>query len=705
MRTLRISVSVAKKAGAGFDIALALAEPAADGSIGAYTAVKGAVASIPLDLSTEAAIADPDDAARPLSADRAIALMASAPVPADVGRFVYALLARGAVRKAWQALRDAGPLRTVIDIGSDKALATLHRLPWERALDDDDNFLALRLGQPWLRWAGSPGAPAEADWPVRILIAQCAEPDAAAQAAGARTQIAADAELHALERLFASPELRYDVEYDVLEQPSPAEIVAACAEVRPHVLHFIGHGQGQGSAERHALSLWQGVTAADVAQGRLAGYVDWKLADIRVQLGDRAPRLAFLNACRSSAGAAEPAPVANVSQAFMRAGAVATLGMQGEVAGDLAQVFAVEFYRALIGQGGQDIDAAVLSARRAMSGRRPNASVTGDADWAYPVLALRVPPHQVLPRMPRQQESAMAERFVARLSQRRQAHAAIRCCAKTTAQWSQHMMVVVGEGRSGKSHLAHWSAQACKRAGMTVVQVKFAGQEKLDWLDALRLMRDGRRRRAGEPPSMHATWALAAAAFRDFNWGLNRRQQGLSTFEPAPAGGVADAGLGLSACPDLPETFMADTMVSFCDALAASAPAGGLLLELDQLEGLERGAFRSTLLPGLCKPVAEGRIHGVRLMLVLSQAQYDDCRNELDALRVPIVQVPYFRSADFVRVSRQLCHQFSITLYDEPVVPPLLERLLSNHGSAQGWGADVLEAINVMLSLLAPKRT
>ena len=702
MRTLRISVSVAKKAGAGFDIALALAEAAADGTIGAFVAVKGAVASIPADLSLETTIADPDDATKPLSAERAIALMASTPVPAEVGRFVYALLARGAVRKAWQALRLAGPLRTVIDIGSDKTLATLHRLPWERALDEHDDFLALQAGLPWLRWVASTGVPAEQDWPVRILIAQCAEPEAAAGGVATGMQIAADAELRELERLFSSPEMRYDVEYDVLEHPSPAEIVAACAEVRPHVLHFIGHGQGQGSAERHALSLWR---AADASQGREAGYVDWKLADIRVQLKDRAPRLAFLNACRSSAGAAEPAPVANVSQAFFRAGAVATLGMQGEVAGDLAQVFAVEFYRALIGQGGLAIDAAVLSARLAMAGHRDSPSVMDDADWAYPVLALGVLPHQVLPRMPRQQESAMAERFVARLSQRRQAHAAIRCCAKTTAPWSQHMMVVVGEGKSGKSHLAHWSAQACKRAGMTVVQVKFAGQEKLDWLDALRLMRDGRRRRAGEAPSMHATWPLAPAAFRDFSWGLNRRQQGLSTFEPAPAGVVGDAGLGLSACPDLPETFMADTLVSFCDALAESAPAGGLLLELDQLEGLERGAFKSTLLPGLCKPIAEGRIHGVRLMLVLSQAQYDDCRNELDLLRVPIVQVPYFRSADFVRVSRQLCHQFSITLYDEPVVPLLLERLLSNHGSAQGWGADVLEAVNAALSLLAPKRT
>ena len=233
---------------------------------------------------------------------------------------------------------------------------------------------------------------------------------------------------------------------------------------------------------------------------------------------------------------------------------------------------------------------------------------------------------------------------------------------------------------------------------MTVLPVNFRGPEKLDWLDALRLIRDKERRRVGEAPTMHATWPLAAAAFRDFNWGLNRRQQGLSTFEPAPAGVVGDMGLGLSVCPDLPETFMLDTLVSFCDALATAAPAAGLLLELDQLEGLEGGAFKSTLLPGLCKPIAEGRVHGVRLMLVLSQAQYDDCRNELDALRVPLVQVPYFRSTDFARVSRQFCHQVSSTAYDQAWVPVMLEGLLKLKVPAQGWGADLLEVIGEMLT-------
>lgn len=704
MRTIRISISPAKKAGQGFDVALALAEDAAAGVVGTFTAVKGAAANIPSDLSLDTPIADPELAGQPLTAERVLELMGRKEVPPEVGRYLYALLARGTLRNKWQALRQQGDARTVIDIAGDKALALLHRLPWERMLDDHDDFLALQAGMPMLRWHDATSAPAAQDWPVRVLIAQCAEPDAGQGAGPGAAQIAADAELRALERLFSSSELRYDVEYDVLEHPTPAQIVEACGEVRPHVLHFIGHGQGQGPPERHALSLWR---PASAAENREAGYVDWKLADIRVQLRDRAPRLAFLNACRSSAGADQPAAVANVSQAFLRAGAVAAVGMQGDVAGDLAKAFAEAFYRELIGRGA-NIDAAVLSARLAMAGTRADASVMDDADWAYPVLTLRVLPHEVLPRSPNLRESALAERFVARLSQRRQAHAAIRCCAKTVPEWSQHMAVIVGDKRSGKSHLAHWAAQACKRAGMTVLLRKMAGQEKVDWLDALRWIRDdGRRQAAGSavPPraAMAANWPLAVEAFREFNWGLNRRQKGLTTFEPVPAGPVLDAGLGLSECPELPESFAQATLAAFCEALAAAAPATGLLLVLDELEGLERTALKSSLMSGLFKPIAEGRVPAVRLMLVMGQEQYRDCRAELDALRAPVVPVPYFRGADFDRVARQLCYQFSDTLYEVPWVPAMLASLLKNQGSAQGWGADVLEDIGVVLSRLQPR--
>ena len=707
MRSIRISLSAPKKAGQGFDVALAVADDVAAGMVGTFTAVKGAAATIATDLSLATPIADPERPGQPLTAERVLELMSRKEVPPEVGRYVYALLARGTLRAKWQALREQGDARTVIAIAGDKALALLHRLPWERMQDDDDDFLALQAGLPLLRWHEAASAPPAQDWPVRVLIANCAEPDAGQGAGNGSMQIAADAELRALERLFSSSELRYDVEYDVLEHPTPAQIVDACGEVRPHVLHFIGHGQGQGPPERHALSLWQPGSAAE---NREASYVDWKLADIRVQLRDRAPRLAFLNACRSSAGATEPATVANVSQAFLRAGTVATVGMQGDIAGDLAKVFAEAFYRALLGGGGGgaagiDIDAAVAQARLVMARSRADASVMDDADWAFPVLTLRVLPHEVLPRSPKQRESALAERFVARLSQRRQAHAAIRCCAKAQPEWSQHMVVIQGDKRSGKSHLANWAAQACKRAGMTVLLRRFAGQEKVDWLDALRWIRDDGRRLSGgaAAPPLPVTWPLSVEAFRDFNWGLNRRQQGLTTFEPVPAGPVRDAGLGLSECPELPESFAQDTLPAFCDALAAAAPPAGLVLVLDQLEGLESTALQAVLMSGLFKPIADGHVPGVRLMLVMDDKQYGDCRGALDAMRAPVVPVPLFRRADFDRVARQLCYQFSDTLYEEPWVPPMLVSLLKSLGSPQGWGADVLEGIGAVLSRFQPK--
>ena len=44
------------------------------------------------------------------------------------------------------------------------------------------------------------------------------------------------------------------------------------------------------------------------------------------------------------------------------------------------------------------------------------------------------------------------------------------------------MVVIVGDARSGKSHLSGWSAQACLRAGLTVARVRFDKDEPVDWL-------------------------------------------------------------------------------------------------------------------------------------------------------------------------------------------------------------------------------
>jgi hypothetical protein len=405
-----------------------------------------------------------------------------------------------------------------------------------------------------------------------------------------------------------------------------------------------------------------------------------------------------------------PAPVASLAQAFLDAGSAAVLGMQGDIAGDQAVAFSKAFYKALIKDGEHALDAAVLSARRAMSAARLNANVVDDADWSYPVLTLRALPHQVLPSPPGPSDTTLALRFVARVAQRWQVHKAIRCpSAGAAGRTSRNMVVIVGEGKSGKSHLAKWSAQACRRAGLTAELVPFGSSEgssqPVDWLDAIRWIRDGQRREKGKPPQPRADWRLAEAHFREFNWGLNHRQQGLTQFAPlTDPGPVVDRGLGLTDAIGIPENFFEDTMTQFRDALASCARANGLVLVLDQLDGIEPMALTRFLPNGLFKQVAAGGVDGVRLILVLTRKQFADCRHELERMtHVPeVVDLEYFRDADFDRIARHLCHQWSEMSYD--TMSPVLPTLLTKHSKNGVWNVEALQDVDQMCGVLWPPR-
>jgi hypothetical protein len=284
-------------------------------------------------------------------------------------------------------------------------------------------------------------------------------------------------------------------------------------------------------------------------------------------------------------------------------------------------------------------------------------------------------------------------------------HKAIRCpSAGTAAQASRHMVVIVGDGKSGKSHLAKWSAQACRRAGLTAELVAFGTSEPVDWLDAIRWIRDGRRREKGKPPQAREDWQLGAHHFREFNWGLNQRQQGLTQFAPlTDPGPVVDRGLGLTEAVAVPETFFDDTMAQFRDALSSCASAHGLVLVLDQLDGIEPVALARWLPGGLFKPIAAGAVEGVRLILVLTKKQHAECRHELERMtHIPeVVDVEYFRDADFDRIARHLCHQWSEASYE--AMSSVLPVLLTNHSRNGVWTVEALQDVDLFCEKLLPR--
>jgi CHAT domain-containing protein len=137
-----------------------------------------------------------------------------------------------------------------------------------------------------------------------------------------------------------------------LYDPMVRAFLAAVGEYRPHLVHFMGHGQfheqrGEGSlafVDEHGEADW--VTDRDLAEGlrRLA----------------EPPRILVLHACEG-ARADFDENFAGVAPQLIRAGVQCVVAMQFAVTNQTATDFSREFYRRLAGHA--EADRAVQSAR------------------------------------------------------------------------------------------------------------------------------------------------------------------------------------------------------------------------------------------------------------------------------------------------------------------------------------------------------
>lgn len=290
---------------------------------------------------------------------------------------------KAALDKAGLALYDA--LATALgpglglglaagDVVLDVEAAELRRLPWEllrarpnkRMVFADRGRTAVRGRLPFAE------PPQGVPTPVHVLLVIGDPTDG---------RINAQQEIDAV---YAGVcELPACWQVDVLSGPSAPELRAAFADIKPHVLHFIGHGVDD-----------DGVPALGVVSP-----VDgkWALtADFVVNALSTAepPRLVVLNACRTATdaeNAGEGSDAAwGVAEAFLDIEAGAVVTMQGDVASEAAVVFSEGLYRALVCK--KPLPEAVASARTDMAfdpRLRPR-------DWALPVLTARVDPAGVL---------------------------------------------------------------------------------------------------------------------------------------------------------------------------------------------------------------------------------------------------------------------------------------------------------------------
>ena len=435
------------------------------------------------------------------------------------GDYLYGLLAGSRVGAAWaRAVADfqghpngSARLRTFFDVRPPE----LSALPWELMMRGNQSHPFLDDRHVCVRGSYQRAAEKPVPVPVRLLVVVGDPHDSA---------LRAEDEVDAIWSGLRDHPGEWHVE--VLWGPTREEFSASFGEVRPHVFHFIGH------------SVPSAYGAAPSLEFRpQAGGPGWELDSYQIvnTLAGAAPRLVFLNSCRSSDHAYDDderaqsrAAAIGVAQAFEDIGAEAVLGMQADIPSGPAVRFSRELYRLLA--DGTPVDVAVRDARRFLFnlGAEPVPRT-----WALPSLTVRGDPDGVLAMrlgLPREVARQLIEeryREVGSLVDRTAEHRKLwggSDCGRLPAP----AVLVTGAEQVGKSALVKsclftWSLRGCRVA---YVDLRPPGR-KLDWLDLLRQIRDGLaaclRDHAAEP-------------VRRFDHELAYRREGLDP-PPRPAGG------------------------------------------------------------------------------------------------------------------------------------------------------------------------
>ncbi|MET9407410.1 CHAT domain-containing protein [Streptomyces sp. NPDC002935] len=623
----------------------------------------------------------------------------------QAGEHLYLALLGGALAQEWMSVAAEGPPRR---ISLEVEPPELRTLPWE-LLRHQGRWLWRRPEAVWRRGCAADSqaaaVPSSLLGPLRVLVVICTPPH--------DDRLLAEQELAtisgALER---SPGRTY---LDVLDAPADAAVLAERIDkLRPHVVHYIGHGMpraGRGSP----------VLAFTPAEAGPSGPDTWELeAEAIADLTLWKPLLVVLNACHS--GRADPADwVGGMAQAFLDAGARAVVSMQDDIASQCAVTFSHTFYEAL--GADRPVDEAVAAARSELARRAPRSGV-----WALPVLLTCGDPQSVLPIAFAPPPTASVQdilrckqyvdlgRFVGRADERRQAWWALDNPGQSADGTDRPVLVISGHSqanfaRTGKSWLTNWCLITWFLRGHRVVSVNLAKRpapsaqagdtnvytKHKDWLTTLRLIRQ-------EATSPEQLCPLPAQAFGEFNAVVNHLVEAPvlpnGTLEPAD-----DEGRRFNDEIGDPYDRRKERIVSaFLQALQKASDGRPLVVALDHTESIMQGAFTQVLYRWLVRPIAYGQAPPLRLILVAPDSWVGPTLPETDSHMITRVRVGDFDSAQFMRLARLYGSRLGVPT-DDTVVKALegIHQALDQHFSVElfaqlagilpQWGAaDLQEA-------------
>ncbi len=539
-----------------------------------------------------------------------------------LGHQLFQLLDGSGIGTKWLELRNLYPreqapqsegLRTMLDIRVD----ALRAVPWEVLASPPKRIFTDVSNPITLGPVDFKPAPVAGDWPLRVLVVVgCPAID----------PIDWKTELRDVRRALNG--LRDEVDYEVLLRPSPSRLATLHRDFRPHVIHVIGHGAPDPVTSRPALQLW------DEQAG--TGW-SWTAPDILGTLSTWAPRFVFLNTCRSG----DPADTFAIADAFVQAGAVAVLGMQGDIQGAAAALLAAKVYSALA--AGRPLDQALAEARNEVIARADTS-----ADWWRPRLVVSVRPDDVLrvassvPEAQRRRIQGASDFtrlhcFVDRKEERRQLVHALRHPGAA----ARAVTVVMGADDVGKTDLVLWCLKGCALGGEHAVRyVDLKGQTTKGFLAVLRAIRgqdDGTLSPIRGP--------LPEASFRRFNFELSHWLDGRVPPDGTPAAPWPDDETRQLQPGD--EKLVGRVFTSFRAALEDAARAKPLLLVIDHLEGALPQDFRKYVVPQLLDPITQGLVPNVQVLVAAGEDEYQTFGLGAVVPAGEIVRVRRFKAAEF----------------------------------------------------------
>ena len=382
-----------------------------------------------------------------------------------VGEYLYRLLTSSAPGADWRELyrsADAGSsLRTLLDI-RDRELG---QMPWELISDPDYPLAAFAdADRPWARVRNFRGEVEHVDewWPLLRVMVVVGLEDAEAST-----------ELAGLHDGFA--QVCGLVDLDVVRRPTERELWERYEALKPHILHFIGHGTPG------KLEISPKTPDAD----------GWTLEPPSIQaLLKPRPRLVVMTACRSAELGAQTG-IWDISNTLIGVGVPAVVAMQGDIRGDAAAAFGVELYRQL--GSGTSVDVAVAAARVAI-GAEPGISLQRRDPW-LPSLTIAAPVEKILPRRyelePERSQVLrntpafdVVHHFVDRGAQRRRLWRGI---VEASDDARTPGIAVLGPAKVGKTAVAVWCVGACQLRGYHAAYVDL-DRRRPDSLELLELI-------------------------------------------------------------------------------------------------------------------------------------------------------------------------------------------------------------------------